>query len=140
LSWHRFPGGIRLNWRRLDYLTFFVLGFRVFSANMGCKIFIAPPLVVLHHFIERIASGCSRGIEHPRAFGTTPALKTLFFDPYQFAPHGLVSTPFDLLRVCSSSATATSKAALFIALSEVLPEPPVFEHTESEVTTQGVKH
>ena len=110
----------------------------MFSANMGCKIFIAPPLVVLLHFIERFAGGCSRRIEHPSAFGATPALKTLIFDPYQFALHGLLSTSFDLLRLCSSSATATTKAALFSALSEVPPKPPVFEHTKSEVNTQGL--
>jgi hypothetical protein len=102
---------------------------------MGCKIFTAPPLVVLFHFIERIADGCSRRIEHPSAFGATPALKTLIFDPNQFALHGLLGTPFDLLRLCSSSATAATKAALLIALSEVLPKPVVFEHTKSVVKT-----
>ena len=106
---------------------------------MVCEIFIAPPFVVLLHFIERFAGGCSRRMKYPSTFGAAPALKTLFFDPYQFALHGLLSTPFDdLLLLCPWSATATTKAALFIALSEVLPVPPVFEPTESEVNTQGL--
>ena len=105
---------------------------------MGCKIFIAPLLVVLLHFIERFSGGCSRRIEHPSAFGATPALKMLFFDPYQFALHSLLSTPFDLLPLCSSSGAATTKTALFIALSQVLLKPPVFEHSKSEVNARGL--
>jgi hypothetical protein len=98
---------------------------------MVCKIFTAPPLEVLFHFIERFAGGCSRRIEHPSAFGTTPALKTLIFDPNQFALHGLLGKPFDFLQLCSSSAPLTTKAALFIALGKVLPKPTVFEHTKA---------
>jgi hypothetical protein len=85
------------------------------SANMGCKFFPAPPFVVLLHLIERIADGWSRRIEHPRAFGATPAKKTLFFDPYQFALHDLFGTPLNLPRLCFSSASAKTKAALFAA-------------------------
>ena len=121
-------------------LNFFVLASRVFSANMGFKFTIPPPFVVRLHFIDRSPGGCSRRIEYPSALGATPALKTIFFDPHEFALHGLLGTPFDLLGLCSSSATATTEAALFVALSKVLPEPPDFEHTESEVTTQGAKH
>jgi hypothetical protein len=122
------PGDLRVV-KYPELSNHFVLGFRVFSANMGCKIFIAPPLVVLLHFIERFAGGRPRRVEHPSAFGATPALKTLFFDPCEFALHGLPSTPLNLLRLRPSSATATTKAALFIAMSEVQPKPPVFEHT-----------
>jgi hypothetical protein len=43
-----------------------------------------------------------------------------------------------LLLLCSSTAIATTKAALFIALTEVLPKPRVFEHTKSEANTQGL--
>jgi hypothetical protein len=128
---------IRRSWNSLDSLTFCVLGSKMLSANMGRKIFIAPPLVVLLHFIERLADGCSRRIEHPSAFGATPALKTLFFDPSQFALHGLLSTPSDLLRTCASSAVATTNAALSIALSDVPPKSPVFEHCKPELNTQG---
>jgi hypothetical protein len=103
---------------------------------MGCEIFTPPPLEVLFHFIERIACGGSRRIEHPSAIGTTPALKTLIFDPNQFALHGLLGKPFDFLQLCFSSATLATKAALFIALGEVLPESPVFEHTKCVVKTQ----
>ena len=127
----------RRNWSSPDSLTFRVLRSKVFSTNMGCKIFIAPPLVVLLHFIERFADGSSRRIEQPCAFGATPALETVSFDPCQFALHGLLSTPFDLLRSCTSNATATTIAAPSIALTEVPPKPPVFEHSKPEVNTQG---
>jgi hypothetical protein len=89
--------------RHLKYRQLFVLsatGSGVFSANMGCKISIPPLLVVLLHFIERLTGGCARRIEHPCAFGTTPAEETLFFDPYQFAAHELLSTLCDLPRFC----------------------------------------
>jgi hypothetical protein len=91
LELYRFPDGLVRQVLVLGpiYLTFRVLGSRVFGAKMSCKIFIAPLLVVPLHFIERITGGCSRRIEHPCAFGATPAHKTLFFDPYQFAAHGL---------------------------------------------------
>jgi hypothetical protein len=88
-------------WSSLDYLAFLVFRSRVFSANMGCKIFIALLLVVLLHFIERSADGWSRRIEHPCAFRATPPPKTPFFEPYQFAAHGLSSTPLDLVRLYS---------------------------------------
>jgi len=52
------------------------------------KIFIASPLEVHFHFIERFASGESHRTEHPCAFGASPARKMLFIDPYQFAAHG----------------------------------------------------
>jgi hypothetical protein len=42
--------------------------------------------------------------------------------------------------LCPSRAAATTTVAVSIALSEILPGPSVFEHTESDVTTQGVKH
>ena len=68
---------------------------------MGCKVLVALPLVVLLHFIERSAGRRSRRIEHPCAFGATPAPKTLFVDPYQSAAHGLPNTPRDLIWLCS---------------------------------------
>jgi hypothetical protein len=61
----------------------------------------------------------------------------MFFDPHQFATHrlhghletwcGYASLKDGLALV--SDGTATAKAALFIALSEVLPKSPLFEHT-----------
>jgi hypothetical protein len=60
----------------------FVLGPGMFNANVGGKLFIALPYIVLLHFIERIAGGRSRRIEHPRAFGATPSPERLFGDPY----------------------------------------------------------
>ena len=69
---------------------------RVFSANMVCKFFVALVLVVLLHFVERFAGGWSRRIEYPFTFGATPALKTLFIDPYQYAAHRPPGTSLDL--------------------------------------------
>jgi hypothetical protein len=105
---------------------------------MACKIFIAPQLEVLFHFIERIASGRSRGIEHPCAIRASPALKTLFFYPYQFARHDLLCTLFDWRRLCFSSKIATTKTALFVALRMVLRKAPIFERTKAKVNTHGL--
>jgi len=63
---------------------------------MSCKLFIAPLLVVLLHFLERFADGRFRRFEHPSAIGATRISKLLFFDPYQLAAHGLVSALLDL--------------------------------------------
>jgi hypothetical protein len=71
--------------RWLDYLTSYLLGSRVFSANMGGKSFVALPLVITLHFRERVASGRPLRIEHPCAFGATAALKMRLFNPYQRA-------------------------------------------------------
>src|SRR5580704_12188587 len=71
-----------------DYLTLYVLGSWVFSANMGCKRVVTLQLVVLHHVLKRFTDGCSRSMEHPCAFRATPAQETLVFDPYQFSAHG----------------------------------------------------
>ena len=114
-----------------------VLGSRVFGAKMSCKIFIALLLVVPLHFIERITGRCSRRIEHPCTFGATPAQKSLLFDPYQFAAHGLPSTPHDPLRFCFFETRfgigprrhCDEKDPLFIALCELPPKSPLFEHT-----------
>jgi hypothetical protein len=82
--------GARLQWGRaararlrcLDYLAFCLVGFRVCSANMGCKFFIAQPLVLLPHFLERFAGGRPRRTERPCASRATPALKARLFNPY----------------------------------------------------------
>jgi hypothetical protein len=110
----------------------------VFRASMACKFFIASPHEVLLHFLKRIAGGCSRGIKQPCAFGATPTLKTLPFYPYQFALHDLLRAPVDLCKLCVSIATATTITALLLALGNVPPKPPIFEHTKSEVNTDGL--
>src|ERR1019366_8057215 len=62
--------------------------FGVIGANMGCKLFVALQLEVAHHFVERCASGLTRGFEPPATFGTPKTPKTLWFNPHQFPPHG----------------------------------------------------
>jgi hypothetical protein len=119
----------------LDHLTFSVSGSAVLSANVGYEISLELPLVVLLHFIERIAGGRPRRIEHPCAFGAAPAPKTLFVDPNQFAAHGLPSTPRDWVRLCSCE--RRRGIAFFeldcdgksrFALGEILHNSPLFEH------------
>jgi hypothetical protein len=55
---------------------------------MGCKLFVALQLEVVHHFIERFASGRARRVEDPGTFGATKTSKTLLFNPHQFAAQG----------------------------------------------------
>jgi hypothetical protein len=57
----------------------------VFSANVQVKFFVTPQLEVSHHFIKGFACGQIRRVEQPGAFGAPPAMKTVFFDPYEFA-------------------------------------------------------
>jgi hypothetical protein len=81
-------------------LAWISCGSRLARANMRSELLVALPLVILLHFIERVAGWWPRRIEHPCAFGATPALKTLFFDPYHFAAHGIPGTPRDCARLC----------------------------------------
>jgi hypothetical protein len=85
--------------QRVIWLAVIVCGSRVLGTDMRCELLVALLLVVLLHFVERFTGGCSRRIEHPCAFEASPTLKILFFDPYQFAAHGLASTPRDLVRL-----------------------------------------
>jgi hypothetical protein len=55
---------------------------------MQCKFFVSLQLEVAHHFIERCATGCTRGLESPATFGATKTAKTLLFNPHQFPVHG----------------------------------------------------
>ena len=87
-------------WSSTGLLIFCVLGSRVFSANMSCKIFIALPFVVLNHFLNRSADGRFRRIEHQCAFGQPPD-QPPYLAQHQFAPHCLPSEARDLVRLCS---------------------------------------
>jgi hypothetical protein len=105
---------------------------------MRFELLVALLLVVLLHFIERSARDCSRKLEHPRAFGANPVLKILSFDPYQFAAHRSHMTHLEIWCGYASlkagaalvfDGTVAAKTAPFLALSEVLPKSPLFEHT-----------
>jgi hypothetical protein len=89
---------VRGRWCGLDRSSFWILGPGVVGADMGSKIFIALPLVVLHHFVDRIAGGWALGIEEPCACGTTPASESLFIEPNQFAAHDLPRTRRELAK------------------------------------------
>lgn len=71
-----------------DYLDICILRFRVFSANMCGKFLIAPALVHLHHFRERVAHGWPRRTEHPCTFGAAAPLKARPFNPYHRTARG----------------------------------------------------
>ena len=109
---------------------------------MRCKIIIPPPQVVLDHFIERFADGCSRRVEHPSAFGAAPPLKTLFIEPYQFALHSHLSTPFDLLWLWFERNSNNNNPSFYCPERHNeygrVPKPLVFEYTKSEVNTRGL--
>jgi hypothetical protein len=60
----------------------------VIGANMGCKLFVALRLEVVHHFVEGVARRCSRRFEPPVTFGTTKTPKTLLLNPHQLPAHG----------------------------------------------------
>jgi len=47
----------------------------VISANMGCKLFVAPQLEGAHHFIERCAPGSTNRFKPPATFGATKTPK-----------------------------------------------------------------
>src|SRR5208282_5946600 len=74
------------------------LGSWVIGANMGCKLFVAPHLEVVHHFIERCAGGRTRRLEPPATFGATKSPKTQLLNPYQLPAHG---------RLCRCAPTNT---------------------------------
>jgi len=86
-------------------------------------------LFVVHQRPERV--------ERPCAFGASPALKILSFDPCQFATHrlhGHLASWCGYALVKNGVAlvfdgTATTKINVFIASSEVLPKSPPSEHT-----------
>ena len=81
---------------RFELFRVCALGSWVIGANMQCKLFVALHLEVAHHFIERCASGHTRGLEPPATFRTPKTPKTLLFDPHQFSAHG---------RLCSCAPT-----------------------------------
>jgi hypothetical protein len=64
---------------------------------VGCKSVVAQPLEIPQHFVERRTGRGSRRTKQPCALGAAPAQKAVLFDPYQFAAHGFLSTPRDLL-------------------------------------------
>jgi hypothetical protein len=66
------------------YLTLF----GVIGTNMQRELFVALQLEVVHHFIERFASGRIEGLESPATFGAPKTPKTLLLNPSQLPAHG----------------------------------------------------
>ena len=57
------------------------------GAQMRCKLPVALPLVVLLHIIYRAAGGHTQRVELPCAFGTSPTLEALCFNPHHLSTH-----------------------------------------------------
>jgi hypothetical protein len=83
------------------WLTAIFCGCRVRGTDMRGELLIALLLVVRLHLVNRAANDRPGRVEHPSAFGATPALKLLAFDPHQFATHRLFGRRRDLLPLCS---------------------------------------
>jgi len=105
-------------------------GSRVLGTDMRFELHVALLFVVLLHIVNGFANERPQRPEHPFAFGATPALKIVSLDPYQFATHRLHGH-LEIWRGYASlkggaalvfGGTATTRAALFIAQSEVLPK------------------
>ena len=62
------------------------------GAQMRCKLPVALPLVVLLHFIYRAAGGHTRRLELPCAFGTSPTLEALCFNPHHLSTHCVITS------------------------------------------------
>jgi hypothetical protein len=118
-------------------LTGILCGSRALRADVRCEFLVELLFVMNLHLVNRFANGWTQRIKHPCAFGASPALKILSFGPYQFATHRLHDTPRDVVgyatlkgrRGIGLDGTATTKAAPFIVLSEVLRKLPLLEHT-----------
>ncbi len=84
---------------------------------MQCKLFVSLELEVAHHFIERCASGCTRGFESPATFGATKTPKTLLFNPHQFPIHGRLCRCAPRLsdRIASTRPSSRAKRSPFAA-------------------------
>ena len=54
---------------------------------MRCKLPVALPLVILLHIIYRAAGEHTQRVELPCAFGTSPTLEALCFNPHHFSTH-----------------------------------------------------
>ncbi len=89
---------------------------------MQCKLFVSLQLEVAHHFIERCASGCTRGFEPPATFGATKASKTLLFNPHQFPIHGRLCRCAPRLSDRIASIRPSSRDETFSFCSGVLPD------------------
>src|SRR6267143_1009967 len=102
--------------RPVRYSDSCLVGFRVCSANMGCKFFIAQPLVLLPHFLERVAGWWPRRTERPCTSGATPALKTWLFNPYLCAECDHPGTPREVWVGCSFDHSFLHASGIGLAL------------------------
>src|SRR5216684_4480683 len=74
---------------RVIWLTGIFCGPGVLGTDMRCKLLVALLSEVRLHFFNGFANERPRRVEHPCAFGASPALKIRSLDPFQFATHRL---------------------------------------------------
>lgn len=66
------------------------------GTDMGGELLISLAFVVQLHVINGFVNEWPQGLKRPGAFGASPSLKSLAFDPYQFATHRFHCLPWDL--------------------------------------------
>jgi hypothetical protein len=86
---------------RAIWLTGILCGSRVRGTDMRGELVVSLLFVVRLHLVNRSANDRPGRVEYPSAFGATPALKLLPFDPHQFAAHRFFGRRRDLLPLCS---------------------------------------
>jgi hypothetical protein len=100
------------------------------GTDMRSELFVALQFEVHLQFVNRFTVERPYRYKLPRAFGASPALKILSFDPFHPASLRLHGTPRVLVGLCILNrgeaqlldGTAAAKNLRLIALREVLPK------------------
>jgi hypothetical protein len=66
------------------------------GADVGGELLVALGFIVHLHVVNGFVDDGPTGPERPCAFGASPSLKSLAFDPYQFATHRFYRLPRDM--------------------------------------------
>jgi hypothetical protein len=102
---------------RVIWLTGLFCDSRVLGTDVSSELLVALLCIVHFHLVNGLANERPQRVEHPCAFGASPALKSLPFGPYQFATRRLhrhleIRCGYTSLRDCAALAfyeTATSR-------------------------------
>ena len=81
-----------------DLFSLWVRGSWVLSTNVGGKLFVTLGLVLLLHFIQRLADDRTRRMKQPITLGATETLEGAVLNPNQLARHGHIIS----LTVCKT--------------------------------------
>src|SRR5580698_1431891 len=69
---------------------------RIVRTDVGSELLVALVFIVQLHVCNGFVNHWPQRLECPRTLGASPALKSLAFDPYQFATHRFICLPRDL--------------------------------------------